>query len=412
MKDSPKWLIFISAACFAGFTAAAFATTDNWRFGFLFLISGLFGFVIKYGKFGFTCTFREMLSQGAMKQMRDLIMFLFFATFLCNLVNWCGTKHPLFLLNDSTSKFSDSGAPIGLSLVIGSFIFGIGMNIGSGCASGTLVGMGEGFLKSWEVIWFFIAGATIGSTDPCYNWWSKLPKFSKTTYVPAWANLFILVGLYFLTLIFDYFKNLYISHHLMQSTIELKDVRGLMTQEVQPIEPLYKRLINQVILGFFLALPIGLFYLCTGGMIGVMGTFAKIGANFLKIFGVHPSEWDFFIKNPLPKSMMYDHIFLSDIFIILGAFVAASIAKNFGTSQKKGLFEYLIGILGGLLMGFGARMAGGCNIGTMLSGITSNSMNGYVWMVCAIIGNAVPIYIKKIYDKHHEKSISGYIPVN
>jgi len=317
-----------------------------------------------------------MLDQGDMKQMRDLFMFMFFAVVLCDVVNWSGIKHPLFDYNNSESKFSDSGAPVGVSLALGSFLFGIGMNIGSGCASGTLVGIGEGFIKSCETIWFFIAGATLGSIDPCYKWWSKLPKFKKSTYVPSWANLIILVGLYFCTFVIDFIIIKYKNKHETHSIIELRDVRGLLTQDPESIVPWHKKLLKQVLLGFCLALPIFLFYLTTGDMIGVMGTFAKIGAFICKWFGAKPSNWEFFkTHGGLPASLMYDKIFLSDIYIILGAFLASTIARNFGKSQKKGWFEYFIGVFGGLLMGFGARMAGGCNIGAMLSGITSNSIN-------------------------------------
>lgn len=411
-SKSPSWLIIISVLFLAGFMTAVFCTTDDWKKGFLVFSSGIFGFVLKYGKFGFTCTFRELLDKAEAKQMRDLFMFMFFATLFCDFVEWFKIKHPLFALKDPNSTFSDSGAPIGLSLILGSFFFGIGMNIGSGCASGTLVGLGEGFLKSWEVIWFFIAGATIGSLDPCYKWWSKLPKYKSTTYIPTWANLLLLAGLYLLTFLVDFLHKKYTSKHETRSIIELGDVRGLLTQDPEALVPWYKKLMKQIILAFFLALPIFIFYLCTGDMIGVMGTFAKIGAFVCSWFGAKPQNWLFFqTHGGLPKSLMYDKIFLSDCYIIFGSFLAATIARNFGKSQKKGWFEYFIGVFGGLLMGFGARMAGGCNIGAMLSGITSNSLNGYVWMICAIIGNAIPIYIKKIWDKTHDSGISAYTPI-
>ena len=117
-----------------------------------------------------------------------------------------------------------------------------------------------------------------------------------------------------------------------------------------------------------------------------MGVFSYIGAYFLKLFGATPEKWDFF-NGPLPKNMFDVTIFNSDLLMAMGAFVAASIKGVFGKSQNKGAMEYVKGMIGGLLMGMGARMAGGCNIGAMTSGITSSSLHGFIWMFSAILGS-------------------------
>ena len=44
-------------------------------------------------------------------------------------------------------------------------------------------------------------------------------------------------------------------------------------------------------------------------------------------------------------------------------------------------------IVGGLLLGYGARLAYGCNIGAYFSGIASGSLHGWVWLVAAFFGN-------------------------
>ena len=40
-----------------------------------------------------------------------------------------------------------------------------------------------------------------------------------------------------------------------------------------------------------------------------------------------------------------------------------------------------------LMLGIGARMAYGCNIGAFFSGVASSSLHGWVWIVGALAGN-------------------------
>ena len=48
--------------------------------------------------------------------------------------------------------------------------------------------------------------------------------------------------------------------------------------------------------------------------------------------------------------------------------------------NKKIIKNFVAGILGGLMMGIGARFAFGCNIGAFIGGIASGSLHGWVWI--------------------------------
>src|SRR3970040_1093321 len=50
--------------------------------------------------------------------------------------------------------------------------------------------------------------------------------------------------------------------------------------------------------------------------------------------------------------------------------------------------------VGGLLLGYGARIAFGCNIGAYVSGIASTSLHGWLWGVGALIGTPVGVYLR------------------
>jgi hypothetical protein len=76
-----------------------------------------------------------------------------------------------------------------------------------------------------------------------------------------------------------------------------------------------------------------------------------------------------------------------DFGIILGALLAAILAGRFAPSLKISVPSLAAAVIGGLLLGYGARIAYGCNIGAYFSGIASSSVHGWVWFASAFAGN-------------------------
>lgn len=73
--------------------------------------------------------------------------------------------------------------------------------------------------------------------------------------------------------------------------------------------------------------------------------------------------------------------------ILLGALIAAGLAGRFNPIKKISLRDVTTAIVGGLLLGYGARLAYGCNIGAYLGGVTSGSIHGWLWLVFAFAGS-------------------------
>ena len=48
-------------------------------------------------------------------------------------------------------------------------------------------------------------------------------------------------------------------------------------------------------------------------------------------------------------------------------------------------------------MGYGARIAFGCNIGAFFSGVASTSLHGWVWIVSALAGTVVGIRLRGVF---------------
>jgi uncharacterized membrane protein YedE/YeeE len=76
-----------------------------------------------------------------------------------------------------------------------------------------------------------------------------------------------------------------------------------------------------------------------------------------------------------------------DFGIILGALLAAILAGRFAPVWKISMPSMAAAVIGGLLLGYGARIAYGCNIGAYFSGIASGSMHGWLWLPAAFAGS-------------------------
>ena len=75
-----------------------------------------------------------------------------------------------------------------------------------------------------------------------------------------------------------------------------------------------------------------------------------------------------------------------DIGIVLGALIAAGLAGQFAPATRLPWRSLAAAVIGGLLMGYGARIAFGCNIGAFVSGVASTSLHGWLWIVAALGG--------------------------
>ena len=75
--------------------------------------------------------------------------------------------------------------------------------------------------------------------------------------------------------------------------------------------------------------------------------------------------------------------------LVLGALLAVLFASQFKIKKLKSKKQVVAAILGGLLMGYGARIAYGCNIGALYSGIASLSLSGWVFGIFLFLGAIV-----------------------
>jgi len=83
--------------------------------------------------------------------------------------------------------------------------------------------------------------------------------------------------------------------------------------------------------------------------------------------------------------------------MLLGAMAAAAAAKPFAAGAWPPAKSLLAAAVGGLLMGWGARLGFGCNIGAFVGGVASGSLHGWVWFGLALVGSLIGIRLRPLF---------------
>src|SRR5215203_5504988 len=93
-----------------------------------------------------------------------------------------------------------------------------------------------------------------------------------------------------------------------------------------------------------------------------------------------------------------------DFGIIAGALLAAGLAGRFAPAWRVPLRSALAAVIGGVMLGYGARLAYGCNIGAYFSGIASGSLHGWVWMAMAFAGSVLGTRLRPLFGLEVERT--------
>lgn len=154
----------------------------NWRQAALFLVGAGAGIVLYHAAFGFTSSWRVFISdrRGAGLRAQMLMLAITCAVFFPILAS--GTVFG--------QQVRGSVSPVGVGVADGAFIFGIGMQLGGGCASGTLFSVGGGSTRMLITLFFFIIGSVVGTAH--MGWWTAQPAFAATSLVSTmgpWLGL-------------------------------------------------------------------------------------------------------------------------------------------------------------------------------------------------------------------------------
>nr|WP_246582713.1 YeeE/YedE thiosulfate transporter family protein [Clostridium mobile] len=136
-------------------------------------------------------------------------------------------------------------------------------------------------------------------------------------------------------------------------------------------------------------------------LLGITGTpwhintgFLTWGIGILDLIGVKAYKWEFFkIFDYTYEDIILNHnLFINkytilNIGIIIGALIATLLSSQFKLKRLKGKKQTILALVGGIIMGYGARLTSGCNIGSFFSGIPSFSLHAWVYWIFVVLGS-------------------------
>jgi uncharacterized protein len=285
-------------------------------------------------------------------------------------------------------------SPVGVSLLFGAFIFGIGMQMGGGCASGTLYTVGGGSVRMLLTLAAFITGSALGAAH--LHWWESLPHLAPPSLVKSWglapallANLLLFALIAAATVVLERRRH----GRLVQAGSAPRLFRGPW--------PILAGAVALAVLNFMTLL-------LAGRPWGVTSAFALWGSKAALMLGFDVTSWPYWsapsARAALQGSVLKDVTSVMDFGIIVGALLAAALAGRFSPSFRIPLRSGVAAIVGGVVLGYGARLAHGCNIGAYFSGIASGSLHGWVWLAAAFAGNIVGTRLRPMFGLDVERS--------
>lgn len=371
--DSPQVLPILLTAAISIALSVHLALADG-RMAALFIVGLLLGITLYHCSFGFTSAYRRLLVNGELRAIRAQLLMLAVTTL---------AFAPLLALGEAFGRpLSGAIAPVGVAMFCGAFLFGIGMQLGGGCGSGTLYAMGGGSPRMLVVLLAFCAGGFWASLN--LGAWQSLPEWPPLVLgdrfgwgMAAGAQALLLITAAWTLRCYDTAPPARQSCHLWRGPWPLLAAVVLLP------------LLNLATL------------LLAGHPWTITWAFTLWAAKAAALMGWNLTDDPFwsapFQYDALHRGILSDVTSVMDIGLVLGAASAALLARRFAPMWRIQPRSLAAAILGGLAMGYGARLAYGCNIGAFFSGVASTSLHGWLWIIAALIGSWIGVRLRPLF---------------
>jgi uncharacterized membrane protein YedE/YeeE len=362
---------FLGAAVTATALLIALVVLDGEPRSAALIVAG-FGLGVAFlrTEFSFTASWRRFLVRGEAGGLLAALLLIAIAALV------------IVPVAATAKGFGGAIAPIGPSLVIGAFVFGIGMQLANGCGSGTLYTAGGGSGRMLIALIGFIVGSVVGSLHlPAFLALGGVDPVLASDYLGPWGGLAVT---------------------LASVALAAAIVIAIARRRGAAIAPRRSLLLGAVVIG---ALAIATF-VAGGHPWSVTFGFTLWGAKVASLMGFDFSGAPFWQwagpKRALTDSILSDTSSLTDLGMILGAMAAAAASKPFARASWPPLPSLAAAVIGGLLMGWGARLGFGCNIGAFVGGVASGSLHGWIWFAAALGGCAIGIRLRPLFGLSRE----------
>lgn len=324
-------------------------------------VGALLGFVLQRGRWCLTGGFRDMYIA---KDNR-----MFYALLLAITVQ---SVMVYALIAAGKVQFT-AGTFSLVAIISGAFVFGIGIILAGGCATGTWYRAGEGLIGSWAALGFYMltaammkTGVLAGITTSVSSVGVVNNSMAETLHVNTWILIAVLVLVVSVVLI----------NYARRPKVKIPQLKPKKSGLAHILfEKRWSPFVTAVLVGLIAAIawPVSE---ATGRMFGLGVTVPT--ANILQF------------------AVTGDNQFLNwGMFLVLGLFIGSFIA-----AKASGEFRWRVpnaktmvtSSSGGVLMGIGASLAGGCSIGNGLVMTAMMTWQGWIALVFMILGVWVASY--------------------
>lgn len=334
------------------------------------LIGALLGFIFQRSRFCLTGGFRDMYLA---KNNR-----MFYALLLAISVQSIGVIG-LIEFGYIAAPYKDFSL---LSTIVGSLIFGVSIILAGGCATGTWYHAGEGLISSWIALFMYMLSAAAMRSGPLAESQKALEQYARindNTAAALGISPWWLVALLIAITLFCLYRTLQ-KPKLKVATLppRYSGLRHLL------FEKRYHPFVAAVLIGL-LAFAAWWVNGLSGKSAGlsITGPSANI-INFLTTGDVKKINWGVFLV----------------LGILLGSYLAAKGSKEFRWRMPD-LVTLRNSVVGGLLMGIGASLAGGCTIGNGLTATAAMSLKGWISLLFILFGVWAMSYVVYVRPYKH-----------
>lgn len=344
---------------------AAAAAPFGQRLPLLVAIGAALGFVLARFSFGFAGAVRQLLERRDDAGAQAILLMVGAATL---------AFAPLLAAGTVLGRpVAGAVAPAGFAVAIGAFVFGAGMQLAGGCASGTLYAAGTGAGRTLITLAAFCLGGFWASLHMAH--WARLPAppplalGEQLGWAPGVAlQLAVIAAL---------------------AVLARRVARGPLRSDA--VRPLAAAAILLALLNAATLAVAGHPWSITWG-------FTLWAAKLAQALGWDPNASPFwaggFARDALDAPVFADVTTAMNVAIVAGAMLAAAATGRLRWSRPGGWRLGAAAALGGLAMGYGARLAYGCNVGAFFSGAASTSLHGWLWLAAALPGSWVGMRLR------------------
>ena len=341
------------------------------------VFGAIFGVVLQRARFCFFCMFRDWFDEGNANGLYGLAVAL--AVGLAGYTVVFGSWLP----DASTGRLPPDAfiGPVSIALVLAGLSFGAGMAISGSCISAHLYRLGEGSPTAP----FALIGSALGFVLGFLSWnpiYLSIMSGAPLVWLPAWLG---------------YAGALIASLAVLALLALGLNYTSRKQKDEGPNADFWQKVFIRRWPAWIGGMVIGMLGTASYLRVAPLGVTAELGGRARQAanaLGIVPIRLDGLDTLRGCVTVLRDALLTNN-----GMFVVALVLASFAAALTAGQFkptwptasQMTRGLLGGLLLGWGAMIGLGCTVGTLLSGIMAGAASGWIFGAAVFIAIALTL---------------------